>query len=137
MKTKQQLEEQIIDMYLSNKISSDTKDAKLLFLNLYPSKKGLKFIESMLKKPRELEFMRKVVDREIDLEEKGLEISDMSKEYVKSIFNSLVQKRFLKKVGKEYALTHNSNLDPDSLSDAEALVYVKFREMVFNEMTKN
>ena len=61
----------------------------------------------------------------------------MSKEYVKSIFNSLAQKRFIKKVGKEYALTRNNNLDLDSLSDAEALVYVKIREMVFNEMIKN
>lgn len=134
---KQKLEEQIIDMYLNNKINSATKEAKLLFLNLYPSKEGLKHIESMLKNQRALQFMEKLVDREIELEETGLEVSDMSEEYVKSIFDSLTQKGFFKKYRKGYALTSNDNLDMDSLSDAEALIYLDFRNMVFNKMMEN
>ena len=137
MKTKQQLEEQIIDMYLNNKINSATKEAKLLFLNLFPTKEGFKHIENMLKDSQALEFMEKVVDREMDLEEQGLEISDMSEECLHSIFDSLTRKGFFRKDRKGYALTPKDNLNMDSLSDAEALVYIKFRKMFFNKIMEN
>lgn len=132
MKAKQRLESQIINMYLKNEITQPLKEAFLVFNKLFASDElSFEYLKNLLKRPKALQYMQKIVERKINFIELERNVSD--EKYVKTIFDRLVKKGFLEEYQDGYLLTCNYDLDPDVLTDEELMIYDDFHAVTFNQ----
>lgn len=129
MKAKQQLEEKIIDSYLSNKIDNGLKNGLLMFIN-GRSTKELNRVGNVLNNLKQLNYVNKAGARAASLKEYKLDTSN--EEHVRGVFNSLVKKGFLNKEDQEnYSLSDYLGIDPDILTDEEFVTLYELIKMQF------
>lgn len=129
MKAKQQLEEQIIDLFLNKKINNFYKEGLLTYLNDL-SVTQLNRLEEVLNNPVELAYSNKAAKRIKALFQKEYQLDDLDEERVRDVFDSLVEKGFLNVDDqKNYSLSDYLSLDPDILTDEEFMHFYRLIQM--------
>lgn len=139
-KKKKTLEEQIIYLYLNNNIDNNLKENLLAILNRCSSEQLNKF-EILLNNPTYLKNAASFSERQLALKEDKLDILKRTladETHAKSVFDCLVKKGFINENDqKGYSVyNHYMDLNPDTLTDEEFVIFDGFFEMQYGKILK-
>lgn len=126
MKAKRlELEQRVIELYLTKQIPEFPKEALLTML-AKKNKETILSVEALLNDPdcsARMRYMDLFAKRKAEVGDQKLQLR--SKDQGKQLFDSLVKKGFCESSGSgQYYSTDNLSLDPNVLSDQELLLLI-------------